>query len=151
MKPLFSLSLLSLTLVLAAPCVIGKEIGWFPFAPKADDLDASAIDLRFLNEKFAGEHGFVTVTNGHFAHSTTGEKVRFWAVNGRPSEAKDRAALRQTGRPLAVYGGNLVRRHGAIFDKEGEVDPKAVKQAIAIVEEMKAAGIYTHLSIYFPL
>jgi len=151
MKALFPLSLVALTLVLAPPRVVGQGNGWFPFAPKADDLDASVIDLRFLNEKFAGEHGFVTVTNGHFAHSATGEKVRFWAVNGPPSEAKDRAALRQTGRLLAFYGVNLVRRHGAIFDKEGEVDPKAVKQAIAIVEEMKAAGIYTHLSIYFPL
>ena len=77
--------------------------------------------------------------------------MRFWAVNGPAREDKDRAALRQTARVLAKRGVNLVRRHGAIFDKDGELDPAAVKSAIAVVEEMKREGIYTHLSIYFPL
>jgi len=125
--------------------------GWFSFTPKPDPFAESAIDLRFLNEKFAGEHGFIAVKEGHFVHSENGQPVRFWAVNGPPHEAKDRSALRQSARMLAKYGVNLVRRHGAVFDKEGEVDAAAVKQAIAIVEEMKAAGIYTHFSVYFPL
>lgn len=124
---------------------------WFSFAPPADKFAESAIDLRSLNEGVAGEHGRIAVKDGHFVHSGDGQPVRFWAVNGPPHDTKDRAALRHTGRMLAKYGVNLVRRHGAIFDKEGEVDPAAVKQAIAIVEEMKDAGIYTHLSVYFPL
>jgi hypothetical protein len=52
---------------------------------------------------------------------------------------------------LAKYGVNLVRRHGAVFDKDGELNPASVKSAITIVEAMKSEGIYTHLSIYFPL
>ena len=125
--------------------------GWFAFDPKPDTFAESSIDLRSLNEKFAGEHGLIKVKDGHFIHEANGQPVRFWAVNGPPSDAKDRAALRQTARTLAKYGVNLVRLHRAAFNKEGEVDPAAVKRSIATVEEMKAAGIYTHLSIYFPL
>ena len=70
---------------------------------------------------------------------------------GPSREGSDSAGLRQTARLLAKYGVNLARRHGAVFDKDGELNPAAVKRAIADVEEMKAEGIYTHLSIYFPL
>ena len=52
---------------------------------------------------------------------------------------------------LAKRGVNLVRVHGGYFDRNGEVDPAKVKHAIEIVEAMKAEGIYTHFSIYFPL
>ncbi len=127
----------------------GKD--WFPFNPKADPFTDSPIDLRFLNEKFAGEHGIIAVKNGHFIHNSNGQYVRFWAVNGPSGEDRDRAALRQTARLLAKYGVNLIRRHGAVFDKDGELNPSSVQRAIIIVEAMKAEGIYTHLSIYFPL
>ncbi|MBI5385272.1 MAG: hypothetical protein HZA90_11380 [Verrucomicrobia bacterium] len=128
-----------------------ESIGWFAFDPKPDPFEESPIDLRFLNEKFAGEHGRVAVKDGHFVHSANGRPVRFWAVNGPSREGGDPAALRQTARLLAKYGVNLVRRHGAVFDKDGETNPNATKRAIAIVEAMKSEGIYTHLSIYFPL
>jgi hypothetical protein len=128
-----------------------KPDSWFRFEPSPDPFTNSAIDLRFLNERNAGEQGFIAVKDGHFVHSNTGESVRFWAVNGPPQEDSDRAALRRTARLLAKYGVNLVRRHGAVFDHDGELDPAAVKRAIAIVEMMKTEGIYTHLSIYFPL
>jgi len=147
----FSATCLALSLAFPSPRpAIGAD-GWFPFDPKPDTFADSPIDLRFLNEKFAGELGFIKVKDGHFIHAANGEPVRFWAVNGPPSDAKDRAALRQTARTLAKYGVNLVRRHSAAFNKDGEVDPAAVKRSIAIVEEMKTSGLYTHLSIYFPL
>lgn len=130
---------------------VAEESAWFPFDPKADPFNESPIDLRFLNERFAGENGLISVKNGRFVHSVSGEPVRFWAVNGPSSGSNDRSGLRHTARWLAKYGVNLVRRHGAVFDKDGELDPAAVQRAIAIVEEMKAEGIYTHLSIYFPL
>ena len=52
---------------------------------------------------------------------------------------------------FAKRGVNLVRVHGALFDSKGEVDSKKVLHAIEVVEAMKAEGIYTHFSIYFPL
>ena len=125
--------------------------GWFAFDPKPDAFtDDSAIDLRFLNERFAGEQGFIGVKDGQFTHTRTGESVRFWAVNGPPHELKG-ADLRQCARMLAKHGVNLVRVHGGYFDERGEVDLAKVKHAIEIVEAMKAEGIYTHFSIYFPL
>ena len=124
---------------------------WFAFDPKPDAFaDDSATDLRSLNERFAGEQGFIGVKDGQFVHSRTGAPVRFWAVNGPPHELTG-ADLRQCARMLAKHGVNLVRFHGGYFDQRGEVDPAKVKHAVEVVEAMKAEGIYTHFSIYFPL
>lgn len=125
--------------------------GWTAFTPKADPFTSdSAIDLRFLNEKFAGEHGFIAVKNGEFVHSSNGQPLRFWGVNGPPHELKG-ADLRRCARLLAKYGVNLVRVHGGYFNERGEVDREKILHALEIVEAMKAEGIYTHFSIYFPL
>lgn len=133
-----------------AKAAVSNEKDWFAFDPSADKFEASsAIDLRFLNEKSAGEHGFIAAKDGHFIHSQTGEPVRFWAVNG--AAAKSRDELKREARQLAKYGVNLVRLHGPVFDKRGEVDPAKIQRAFDVVETMKAEGIYTHFSIYFPL
>ena len=129
---------------------VKPDKGWFAFPPPADPYrPTSAIDLRPLNEKAAGDGGFIGVKGSEFVHSKTGEPVRFWAVNGPPG--KDRESLRADARALAKRGVNLVRVHGGYFDENGEVDPAKVKHAIEIVEAMKAEGIYTHFSIYFPI
>jgi hypothetical protein len=129
----------------------GDDQSWFAFEPKDDGFaEGSAIDLRWLNEKFAGEHGLIGARDGRFIHTANGEPVRFWAVNGPPHELKG-DALKRCARMLARYGVNLVRVHGAMFNKDGEVDPAKVKHAQEIVAAMKAEGIYTHFSIYFPL
>ena len=128
-----------------------ENAGWFPFDPKPDAFtDAALLDLRFLNEKFAGETGFIGVKDGNFIHTKTGEPLRFWAVNGPPHELKGEE-LRRCARLLAKHGVNLVRVHGGYFDKNGDVDPAKVQHAFEIVAAMKAEGIYTHFSIYFPL
>ena len=124
---------------------------WIDFAPAEDDFKTNAIDLRALNEKFAGEHGRILAREGQFVHQDTGEPVRFWAVNGPPNSAKEPAELRKIARALAKKGVNLVRIHGAVFTADGEPDPKKVQHVIDIVEAMKEEGIYTHASIYFPL
>ena len=124
--------------------------GWFGFAPPPDGYKTtSGIDLRGLNERVAGEGGFIGVKGSQFVHTETGRPVRFWAVNGVPG--KDREALRRDARALAKRGVNLVRIHGGYFDENGEVDLAKVKHAIEIVEELKAEGIYCHFSTYFPL
>lgn len=130
---------------------VAAEPGWFAFQPPRDRFAAtSAIDLRSLNEPEAGAGGFIGVEGGHFVHTKTGEPVRFWGVNGPPPD-EDPALLRRTARTLAKYGVNLVRVHRGYFDKNGDVDPAAVRRAIATVEALKAEGIYAHFSIYFPL
>ena len=127
-----------------------SETDWFAFDASADTFQAtSVIDLRSLNEKYAGEQGFIAARDGRFVHGQTGKPVRFWAVNG-PS-AKTREELKREARQLAKYGVNLVRLHGPMFDKRGEIDPARIQRAIDVVETMQAEGIYTHFSIYFPL
>ncbi|MCX8157961.1 MAG: hypothetical protein N3J91_16235 [Verrucomicrobiae bacterium] len=141
---------LCLCLIAGFPSRAADDDEWLPFAPPADPFQKSPIDLRFLNQKTAGEHGFISVKAGRFVFTQTGEPVNFWAVNGPPGNL-DRAGVRQTARMLAKRGVNLVRVHGALFDKNGEPDMAKVRRAILIAEEMKAEGIYTLYSIYFPL
>lgn len=128
------------------------ESNWFDFAPAKDDFAAnSAIDLRFLNEKQAGEHGRIVARDGRFVHAQNKEPVRFWAVNGPPHDLKG-DALKRAARTLAKYGVNLVRVHGGVFNEAtGEFQPEKARHLVEVLEAMKAEGIYTHLSIYFPL
>ncbi|MDB5343629.1 MAG: hypothetical protein JWP89_2006 [Schlesneria sp.] len=134
----------------AAKGAASSEADWFAFDPSADTFDAaSVIDLRSLNEKVAGEQGFIASRDGQFVHSQTGKAVRFWAVNGPHAKSVDE--LKREARQLAKYGVNLVRLHGPMFDKRGEIDPARIQRAFDVVEAMKAEGIYTHFSIYFPL
>ena len=128
------------------------DADWFAFEPGPDDFSSrSVIDLRWLNEKEAGAGGFIARRDGQFVHSTSGEPVRFWAVNGPSSSAKTREDLRREARLLARYGVNMVRIHGGVFKPDGQPDMARVHHVLEIVETMKAEGIYTHLSIYFPL
>lgn len=128
------------------------EQGWFAFAPKEDSYaQGSAIDLRSLNEDVAGRGGYIASKGGEFIHGRTGEPVRFWAVNGPPWELKDPKSLRDCARMLAKHGVNLVRIHGGYFKEDGSVDADKIQHALDIVAAMKAEGIYSHFSTYFPL
>lgn len=127
------------------------EEGWLPFQPKSNWTGLqSAFDLRLLNEKFAGEGGFIGVKAGHFIHTATGQPIRFWAVNGPPNTlAPD--DLKRLSRLLAGYGINMVRIHGGYYDGNGTLSPKRIETTRQIIQAMKGEGIYSHLSIYFPL
>lgn len=127
-----------------------EEADWFAFNPSPDPFTESAIDLRWLNEKVAGEHGWITTRGDVFVHSATQQPVRFWAVNGPPGNMND-DALKQCARRLAKYGVNLVRMHSAMFDKSGDADLKKVARTQVAVTALKAEGIYALFSIYFPL
>jgi len=136
----------------AARGLAEETAGWFAFAPKSDPYEkTSVIDLRGLNEPQAGDGGFIGAKTGDFLHTKTGKPLRFWAVNGPPGDLKDAEGLAQAAKLLAKHGVNLTRVHGGYFDQDGNVKMDNVKHAIAVVEAMKAEGIYSHLSIYFPL
>jgi len=124
---------------------------WLPFAPEeAGPAPDALLDLRFLNEDLAGEGGFITVRDGDFVRSVTGEPLRFWGVNGPPPGTTGEE-LRRCARALASRGVNLVRLHGPVFDEAGEPHPEKIARALEVVEALKAEGIYTALSIWFPL
>lgn len=127
--------------------------GWFNFDPATDPFKPSPIDLRSLNEKVAGEGGYIQVRNGGFVHSLTGKPEKFWAVNtGHETLELDDMALAHFARSLAKQGVNLVRLHGAAFGDDLATVPTEKAAKIArFVAAMKKEGIYTCLSIYFPL
>ena len=127
--------------------------GWFPFEPDPDPFKPSPIDLRFLNEKFAGENGFIRTRGEQFVHGNTGKPVRFWAINtGGHAVDLPRASIDLMARSLAKQGVNLVRVHGGVWGQDfRQVDKQHLDRLFYFVTAMKKEGIYTCLSIYFPL
>jgi hypothetical protein len=62
-------------LAAASRRVAQENKGWFPFDPKPDPFSAaSGINLRTLNEKSAGDGGFIGVKGSQFVHSRTGRQ-----------------------------------------------------------------------------
>lgn len=131
------------------------EPGWFAFEPAGDTFQPSAIDLRSLNETVAGEGGFIQSKNGRFTSSKSGRTHRFWAVNAGPDIANmPPASASYLARSLAKKGVNLVRLHGAVFKDGGnfrEIDPEKLDALQRFIAALKKEGIYSELSIYFPL
>jgi len=128
--------------------------GWSPFDPDPDSFSPSPIDLRYLNEKFAGEKGFIAVKGDQFVHSKTGEPVRFWGVNAGPDIVRlPKPFVDYLARHLAKLGVNIVRVHGSIWRSENfrQIDADYLDRLFYFIAAMKRQGIYTGLSIYFPL
>lgn len=130
--------------------------GWFAFQPAPDRFDASPIDLRRLNEASAGDGGRIVRRDDGFIHERTGTPVRFWGVNigmNRVRIEPEEAA--RFARGLAKRGVNLVRIHGPIYVTEGpefgRVETRRIHQLQSMIAALKREGIYTALSIYFPL
>ena len=129
--------------------------GWWAFEPAPDPFTEAALDLRYLNEKTAGETGFVTRKGGRFVLGS-GEPVRFWGVNAGPGIVRlDRGSIDYLARRLARVGVNCVRFHGPVFDRRA-ADPATVDAAFLdqlhyFVAALKKQGIYVKLSFYFPL
>jgi hypothetical protein len=132
-----------------------SEPGWWAFEPSADRFGKAELDLRHLNEKYAGISGFVRRDVDSLALGS-GRRVKFWGVNCGPGVVDlDPGSVDYLARRLARSGVNLVRYHGAVFDRTSS-DPSAVDAGRLdrlhyFVSAMKREGIYTSLSFYFPL
>lgn len=132
------------------------EPGWWAVEPDADPFAKIALlDLRSLNEKEAGRSGFVRADGSQFRLGN-GKPVKFWGVNAGPDIVRmSREQVDYLAARLAKNGVNLVRFHGAIFDRDARdpktVDAKFLGDLFYFVTAMKNQGIYTTLSFYFPL
>lgn len=132
------------------------DAGWWAFEPDADEFTKDALlDLRSLNEKVAGESGFIKAVGDGFQLGN-GKPVRFWAINtGHSLLDADDALLESTAATWAKRGINLVRIHGAMFDRDGndptKIDVHHVEKFHRAVQVLKKHGIYTHVSHFFPL
>lgn len=137
-----------------------KEGETWAFEPPRDAFAAdAALDLRGLNEKVAGEHGFIRLSDdGNDFVRGDGQPIRFWGgstyVQRIAHEKKDQAPLEHHARFLAKRGVNIVRLHGAIepkgpTSKITDVDEKELDQIYRLVAAMKTAGIYAIISPYW--
>src|SRR5882672_6118552 len=134
------------------------------FEPPPDDFSPNALlDLRSLNEKTAGESGFITVgTDGDF-RTGDGRPIRFWAVGtdvGREKPFKPRPLGRKTepnlarhARFLAKRGVNMVRCHADINPSPTQ-PPNTINEGARdwiwrSVAAMKKEGVYTTISPYW--
>ena len=138
----------------AAPAGLDEKAHW-RFEPKKDTFSPDALlDLRSLNEEFAGEHGFIkqSADGGDFVRGD-GEPIRFWAVNSYVWRDKT-GSLPEHARFLAKRGVNMVRYHSSIVDAKGgdlkAINAKERDQLWKYVATMKKAGIYLTLSAYYP-
>ncbi len=139
---------------------------WAFNPPRDEFLSTALLDLRSLNEKQAGETGFVRAgTDGGFVRGD-GTPIRFWAVNtevGRapfvrkplgPATSPD---LARHARFLAKRGVNMIRLHRQL-SPDLAANPNAAITNINLAERdgiwrsvaaMRAEGIYTTLSPYW--
>ncbi len=129
--------------------------GQWAFQPATDTFSPKALlDLRSLNEKIAGQSGFVKATpDGGFALGN-GKSVRFWAVDEYVQDQDDDAMLAHKARWLAKRGVNMVRVHTQIApDQPGssitDANQKAIERVWRLVAAMKHEGIYTTISPYW--
>ena len=124
--------------------------GRWAFQPPRDEFSPKALlDLRSLNEKFAGEHGFVTRSkDGNDFAFADGTPARFWAVNDGAFD-KD---LARHARFLAKRGINMVRFHSNITPTGSDlmgIDRADRDHLWKGLAAMKKEGIYVTYSPYW--
>ena len=151
----------------------GAAQGWggdgtWAFLPQRDDFRADALlDLRPLNEKTAGQSGFVKVDPQGSFRLGDGTLERFWAVNtgvGRDKPFNPRPLGQQVepdlpshARFLAKRGVNMVRCHTQMSPDLGrhpdakfnDINTDERDWCWRVVAAMKKEGVYTTISPYW--
>ena len=135
---------------------VSTASGTWPFLPERDAFRADALfDLRGLNEKEAGQSGFVRLAaDGESFVLGDGTPARFWGVTTYVQRDRSSEDLAHHARFLAKRGVNMVRLHGHLEPKDKnarltDVDEKAIDEAWKLVAAMKKEGIYVTLSPYW--
>ena len=130
---------------------------FWSFRPSRDAFrDNALLDLRKLNERTAGESGFVRLSpDKNSFERGDGQPIRFWAVTTGASINASPAELARVARFLAKRGVNLVRLLENVMsvDKNArfsDVNTKAIDRIWRIVAALKKEGIYTLISPYWP-
>jgi hypothetical protein len=119
------------------------------FAPTA------ALDLRFLNEREAGESGFLRSTpDGNGFALGNGKPIRLWAVGSDVFAKGSPAEIARHARFLAKLGVNMVRIHtqlnpGANDSRLTDVDEGLIDRIWQFVAALKKEGIYVTISPYW--
>ncbi|MEI8196203.1 MAG: hypothetical protein WCI73_09870, partial [Phycisphaerae bacterium] len=113
------------------------------------------LDLRYLNEKQAGQSGFVTRSpSGSEFLLGDGTPVRFWAVNSNTNGLDDKQ-IEQHARWLARMGVNMVRVSGATLQskvtdaKITDIAEDSLQVIWRAVAAFRKQGIYTTIHPYW--
>ena len=124
------------------------------FTPAADTFSPTAVlDLRYLNEKNAGDHGFIKLSaDGNSFVRGDGQPIRFWAT-GETSDLKFED-MKRHAQFLAKRGVNIIRMHVQIPSQvegsgPGDVDKDTLDYIYRTEAAMKSAGIYSIISPYW--
>lgn len=122
--------------------------GFFAWEPDPDAFNASPIDLRYLNEEFAGIHGYVRREGGRFVLGD-GTPVSFWLSQAGDLINMEPPMVDLHARRLAKYGVNMARlffldlfatwRRGDMITFSQKLD-----RVHYVVAALKKQGIYTY-------
>jgi hypothetical protein len=114
-----------------------SQSGSWAFHYPADKFEPGALlDLRGLNEKVAGESGFVRLTaEGNGFTLGNGQPVRFWAVGSDLFHKHSQEEMERHARFLAKLGVNMVRLHC-------DFSPKGQGAKITDVDEQEIDGVF---------
>ncbi|MDA3821332.1 MAG: hypothetical protein PF450_01780 [Bacteroidales bacterium] len=152
-----NLILITLLILIIPACSVEKQTTWNFEYPGDEFSEAAMLDLRYLNESYAGEHGFIKLSeDGESFVRGDGEEIRFWPVNGGDATRRmSDEELAWHARFLAKQGVNMNRWHGSLnapgkgtslFD----LDTAEVEQIWRFVASMKKEGIYSTISPFWP-
>jgi hypothetical protein len=124
--------------------------GTWAFRPPRDAFSLDALlDLRWLNERAAGEHGFVRRSpDGNDFVLGDGRPARFWAVNDGAFDTD----LGRHARFLAKRGINMVRFFSNITPTGSDlmaIDPADRARLWKGIAAVKKEGIYVTFSPYW--
>ena len=131
--------------------------GTWPFLTSRDTFRADApLDLRRLNERVAGESGFVHMDpDGESFVLGNGSPIRFWGVSLNANNDKVLAESAHRARFLAKRGVNMVR-YGVrpLFRSQERPDHRSrpresIDKIWKVVTALKREGIYTTLLPYW--
>jgi hypothetical protein len=131
-----------------------QSTGSWPFAYPDDTKPGSLLDLRSMNEKTAGQTGYIHLSgDGRSFVKGDGTAIRFWPVCGygyrlKPDEMKAEARF------FAKMGINMVRIHGSVSPKgKGKpitgYDADEIDHIQQYVAALKAEGIYVTISPFW--
>ena len=139
-----------------APAELNDSNSW-AFAPAPDAFSPDAVlDLRSLNEKVAGEKGYVRLSeDGNSFVLGDGTPIRFWGVHATSRLAWNDQDAAANARWLAKMGVNLIRTGSALkptpeWAGTADLNAQAVREIQRTVAVMKKEGIYTMMSPVWP-
>jgi hypothetical protein len=142
-----------LALALAAGGLPGEDTiaeGSWPVQYVANDpRSARQLDLRYLNEQYAGEHGYISLDKHGDFRRGDGAPIRFWGVIANAKSFSPEQWSEQAGW-LARMGVNMVRHQislasTAALSEITDVNEAEIDQTWREVAAMRKQGIYTAL------